>query len=138
MYCLYLVAFFINVYFYFMCLLCSFLLCYYFLVVSLLFFFFFSRRRRHTRCALVTGVQTCALPIYCFLAHLLGDAGYAISYEDCRRRFVGRTIESVQEMVERESGLSLGAEWPGKVRTGTEEAFQAGIDAVPGDRKSGV
>src|SRR3546814_9700019 len=29
----------------------------------LLVFFFFSSRRRHTRCALVTGVQTCALPI---------------------------------------------------------------------------
>src|SRR3546814_20497475 len=27
------------------------------------FFFFFSSRRRHTSCALVTGVQTCALPI---------------------------------------------------------------------------
>src|SRR3546814_9049535 len=27
-------------------------------------FVFFSSRRRHTRCALVTGVQTCALPIY--------------------------------------------------------------------------
>src|SRR3546814_3514928 len=27
------------------------------------FFFFFSSRGRHTRCALVTGVQTCALPI---------------------------------------------------------------------------
>src|SRR3546814_1903774 len=26
-------------------------------------FFFFSSRRRHTRCALVTGVQTCDLPI---------------------------------------------------------------------------
>src|SRR3546814_20740992 len=26
-------------------------------------FFFFSSRRRHTRCALVTGVQTCALPL---------------------------------------------------------------------------
>src|SRR3546814_3720179 len=25
--------------------------------------FFFSSRRQHTRCALVTGVQTCALPI---------------------------------------------------------------------------
>src|SRR3546814_114914 len=29
-----------------------------------LYFFFFSSRRRHTRCALVTGVQTCALPIW--------------------------------------------------------------------------
>src|SRR3546814_7914713 len=31
--------------------------------VSSLVIFFFSSRRRHTRCALVTGVQTCALPI---------------------------------------------------------------------------
>src|SRR3546814_11952746 len=29
----------------------------------MMLFFFFSSRRRHTRCALVTGVQTCALPI---------------------------------------------------------------------------
>src|SRR3546814_4078346 len=28
--------------------------------------FFCSSRRRHTRCALVTGVQTCALPISLF------------------------------------------------------------------------
>src|SRR3546814_4234822 len=33
------------------------------------YLFFFSSRRRHTRCALVTGVQTCALPI---LTALLG------------------------------------------------------------------
>src|SRR3546814_5603600 len=33
----------------------------------LLWFLFVSSRRRHTRCALVTGVQTCALPI-CYLA----------------------------------------------------------------------
>src|SRR3546814_8935086 len=31
--------------------------------VYVCFCFFFSSRRRHTRCALVTGVQTCALPI---------------------------------------------------------------------------
>src|SRR3546814_9170046 len=31
--------------------------------VCCLLCFFFSSRRRHTRCALVTGVQTCALPI---------------------------------------------------------------------------
>src|SRR3546814_5645117 len=32
-------------------------------VVSIVGVFCFSSRRRHTRCALVTGVQTCALPI---------------------------------------------------------------------------
>src|SRR3546814_15605394 len=35
--------------------------------------FFFSSRRRHTSCALVTGVQTCALPIYSHSAGI--DAG---------------------------------------------------------------
>src|SRR3546814_3132202 len=33
--------------------------------------FVFSSRRRHTRCALVTGVQTCALPISFFTAVFL-------------------------------------------------------------------
>src|SRR3546814_20922333 len=43
--------------------------------------FFFSSRRRHTRCALVTGVQTCALPIsergYPVLYVLDGNAAFA-------------------------------------------------------------
>src|SRR3546814_4824134 len=34
------------------------------LILLYVSFFFFSSRRRHTSCALVTGVQTCALPIY--------------------------------------------------------------------------
>src|SRR3546814_8661900 len=40
--------------------------------------FFFSSRRRHTRCALVTGVQTCALPISSASGnarHVVGAAG---------------------------------------------------------------
>src|SRR3546814_1036552 len=51
------------------------------------FVFFFSSRRRHTRCALVTGVQTCALPIFALLVAALllsltvgkGDVGVAES-----------------------------------------------------------
>src|SRR3546814_186586 len=49
---------------------CIFLIVYFFRMLCLcdfyirFYFFFFSSRRRHTRCALVTGVQTCALPIY--------------------------------------------------------------------------
>src|SRR3546814_3298768 len=43
------------------CLLCHMLDSLFFVYVF--FIFFFSSRRRHTRCALVTGVQTCALPI---------------------------------------------------------------------------
>src|SRR3546814_7293533 len=36
-------------------------------VVFIMVYFFFSSIRRHTRCALVTGVQTCALPISSFV-----------------------------------------------------------------------
>src|SRR3546814_10466662 len=36
--------------------------------------FVYSSRRRHTRCALVTGVQTCALPIEAEMAAKQGDA----------------------------------------------------------------
>src|SRR3546814_19608028 len=40
-------------------------------------FFFFSSRRRHTRCALGTGVQTCALPISGKLTlNIYGEGGY--------------------------------------------------------------
>src|SRR3546814_8206242 len=44
--------------------------------------FFFSSRRRHTRCALVTGVQTCALPIYPDFA----ESRYPLSRANPRRR----------------------------------------------------
>src|SRR3546814_10062095 len=40
--------------------------------------FFFSSRRRHTRCALVTGVQTCALPI------LRGISAHSNGFHPCR------------------------------------------------------
>src|SRR3546814_8594266 len=46
-----------------------FVLCW--LVFVCFLFVFFSSRRRHTRCALVTGVQTCALPI-CTDVYALG------------------------------------------------------------------
>src|SRR3546814_10009811 len=50
--------------------------------------FFFSSRRRHTRCALVTGVQTCALPILSdFVSGLYG--AYAIAAQLARVRAGG-------------------------------------------------
>src|SRR3546814_9432840 len=45
---------------------CVILDCFPYLLSSFFILFFFSSRRRHTRCALVTGVQTCALPISAF------------------------------------------------------------------------
>src|SRR3546814_7892341 len=46
------------------------MLLFYLLLLFIFFVLFFSSRRRHTSCALVTGVQTCALPIWRF-----GDDG---------------------------------------------------------------
>src|SRR3546814_5483983 len=48
--------------------------------------FFFSSRRRHTRCALVTGVQTCALPISLVM---VGDFDPAAVEAKIRARFSG-------------------------------------------------
>src|SRR3546814_1801466 len=52
------------------------------------FFFFFSSRIRHTRCALVTGVQACALPI-CFV-DMVADAHFAIKAGEGSRARVWR------------------------------------------------
>src|SRR3546814_2124495 len=55
---------------------------------ELLLFFFFSSRRRHTRCALVTGVQTCALPISGateVTQELRGDK--TITYDEAIRKY---------------------------------------------------
>src|SRR3546814_5279923 len=56
--------------------------------------FFFSSRRRHTRCALVTGVQTCALPI-------CGDT--FLGGED----FDQRVIEYIAAEFQKEQGIDL-------------------------------
>src|SRR3546814_12460472 len=55
-------------------------------------FIFFSSRRRHTRCALVTGVQTCALPI--------SDTVMDLS--------TGRNIHDTREWIIRNSSVPIG------------------------------
>src|SRR3546814_16721878 len=54
-------------------------------------FFFFSGGRRHTRCALVTGVQTCALPIFA----KIGEASVRRIYGD----FSGTRLKSWAEVL---------------------------------------
>src|SRR3546814_6148333 len=59
--------------------------------------FFFSSRRRHTRCALVTGVQTCALPISAVSMRLgaLEDVERSEGQDIALRVFVGQRSASV-------------------------------------------
>src|SRR3546814_8874373 len=71
--------------------------------------FFFSSRRRHTRCALVTGVQTCALPILIGKAEMFGRDGFAPLSEE-----TAQTIERLREqgrttMAVRSGDRDLGA-----------------------------
>src|SRR3546814_3631139 len=67
--------------------------------VAFVFFFFFSSRRRHTRCALVTGVQTCALPIYRqeVLSFDMGGTTAKLCFIDHLRPQLSRSFEIARE-----------------------------------------
>src|SRR3546814_826282 len=70
------------------------------LFLFLIFVFFFSSRRRHTRCALVTGVQTCALPIWC-----PGDCGRRVA---CRAAHGDGAAGGVDRLSRRGSAAGSG------------------------------
>src|SRR3546814_15635944 len=57
-------------------------------------FFFFSSRRRHTRCALVTGVQTCALPILEIAAKSVVRIARSRAEQAQRRLLVERIVDT--------------------------------------------
>src|SRR3546814_10445490 len=62
-------------------------------------YFFFSSRRRHTRCALVTGVQTCALPIFDNLPHELNSPETRQIVADREARVVGLLREADSRLI---------------------------------------
>src|SRR3546814_2292776 len=77
----------------------------------LFFVFFFSSRRRHTRCALVTGVQTCALPIY---AAAPGFARRkAAIYATCFVNYNSPDIGVAAQKILAHNGVSLRVDYPG-------------------------
>src|SRR3546814_5461103 len=62
-----------------------------------IFLLFFSSRRRHTRCALVTGVQTCALPIYRTSYVIAPDHSILLEYTNLNPdEHVARTMAAVK------------------------------------------
>src|SRR3546814_11641711 len=64
-------------------------------------FFFFSSRRRHTRCALVTGVQTCALPISSTLSVLPSGSRsrYSVTNEDALRSSTTAAVPRIKSSI---------------------------------------
>ena len=66
------------------------------------------------------------------LARVLSEEGFSVSYEECRRLFVGRTMDAVRAHVEGALGRALRDDWTAYIRDRTLEAFAEGIEPVPG------
>src|SRR3546814_8997769 len=66
--------------------------------------FFFSSRRRHTRCALVTGVQTCALPIS---VAILGRVGLQTRNSDPRTTTMTEDKIALRALLEKGSDATF-------------------------------
>src|SRR3546814_7743191 len=88
--------------------------------------FFFSSRRRHTRCALVTGVQTCALPIFwgCVMQTL--EQGFNIARNAALLAGLPQTVSG--QTVNRLCGSSMTAIHAavGSIKAGVGDIFIAG------------
>src|SRR3546814_8033747 len=96
--------------------------------------FFFSSRRRHTRCALVTGVQTCALPIWLIVAdegpvedgdragehpfHRLVGAALRIAPPVDRHRYGARDVAVEDRRADAARAIALPPAWAGAGEAG--------------------
>ena len=65
------------------------------------------------------------------LADILAEHGLETTMPDCRKRFMGRTMKSVREMVLAEDGIDLGADFPDRWMEGLPALFSDGVDAIP-------
>src|SRR3546814_8946525 len=75
-----------------------------------MFLFFFSSRRRHTRCALVTGVQTCALPIYNEGIHQAIEAKEGVAVKAENQTLATVTLQNYFRLYKKLSGMTGTAE----------------------------
>ncbi|WFE90085.1 HAD family hydrolase [Roseibium porphyridii] len=66
------------------------------------------------------------------MADLVSALGFEISGAECQRRFMGRTLENVKEMVEDLIGYKLPDDWPDQVRMRDLESFKSGVPAIKG------
>src|SRR3546814_10963256 len=76
-----------------------------------MFFLFFSSRRRHTICALVTGVQTCALPIYTLPAPI-PHAPWPTASRHVRRAPIARDTSRCRRSTGPPKPVRLHHKWP--------------------------
>src|SRR3546814_750399 len=94
-------------------------------------FFFFSSRERHTRCALVTGVQTCALPIFQVQSI---PAVYAMRDGKVVDGFVGALPEhQVQAWVDQLAPSQEESELSKLIAAGDEASLRRALELAPGN-----
>lgn len=65
------------------------------------------------------------------LSRLVTEAGAPLTYEQCRKRFLGKSMPTVQAEVEELAGRSLPQDWHLMVRDESIKLFADGIEAVP-------
>src|SRR3546814_18015515 len=99
-------------------------------MLSLLLVFFFSSRRRHTSCALVTGVQTCALPIWPAHRAVL----VAAADRTTRDRGAGAGLGGRRRCAVLAEGAGLGQDPPARRRPGPPGLCTAAWPSVPAAR----
>src|SRR3546814_9502653 len=82
-------------------------------VVHVRFLFFFSSRRRHTRCALVTGVQTCALPISQIRLETVQTELLALTLNECQAAYREGLVRCQPHVMMRVDSMHRDPEPPG-------------------------
>ncbi|WP_027060850.1 HAD family hydrolase [Mesorhizobium loti] len=65
------------------------------------------------------------------LAEWLSAAGYATSFEYCRKNFSGRSMLSVQKEIEAQTEVRLGADFVDRWNAGLPDLFAHGVEAIP-------
>ncbi|UES37948.1 HAD-IA family hydrolase [Roseibium aggregatum] len=66
------------------------------------------------------------------MAAIISELGVPMTGPECQRRFMGRTLEDVQSMIEDLTGQVLPTDWPDQVRLRDLESFKAGVPAIEG------
>lgn len=65
------------------------------------------------------------------LSAIIAEHGLDLTMAECRKRFMGRTMKSVRDMLLEEEGIDLGADFPDRWLAGLPELFSAGVEAIP-------
>jgi HAD superfamily hydrolase (TIGR01509 family) len=66
------------------------------------------------------------------LRHMLAEAGWAMSAEDCMRFFIGKAVRDERAVIEARTGQALTEDWLAEFRERRNQALRAGLEVIPG------